>query len=200
MKCLGHHFDHDGGIASCFSKTKGSMWRSFYGNLSKSLLASSVPVKMRFLNSSIASIAAFRWARWPFQETYAGNLDGTQRRMISILMDWKPSPQESFDDFARRRRIKAGRMASRRGRWSHLWADSVKKWNAHVLRRHDAHVWSPSLLEWHGEEWLQHRRALAWTGGTESRTNTRAYRGKVQRRWTEGLKEAQPKSAPRTNP
>ena len=69
MKTLGHHLDDDAGIKTCFNKTTASMWRSFYGNLSEGLLTSNETTKLRFLNTSIATIPSFRWARWPYQES-----------------------------------------------------------------------------------------------------------------------------------
>merc|ERR1740129_568920 len=62
-------------------------------------------------------------------------------------------------------------------------------WHAHVERGHDAHAWSPHLLKWQDQTWLWLRR-LCHSAVGESRTNTRALRGGVHRRWEEGLETA----------
>ena len=143
--------------------------------------------KMRFLNSSVSSIAAFRWARWPYQETYKSALDSSHRHMISILMGWRPALHENFDQFVLRRRAQANCLALRHGTWSKRWALSLQSWKAHIDRNHDPSTWSSTLLNFHDHNWLQERRLLA-SSGNESRTNTRACRMKIHRRWHEGLR------------
>ena len=186
MKCLGHQLDDDGGISSCYRHCVQAMWRGFYGNLSAGLMASPVPVKMRFLNSCIASIPAFRWPRWPYQTTYAAALDSQQRHMISVLMQTKPQSHETFEAYVKRRHTFSGRLASKHGRWSQLWAQSVRKWNDHVARRHDPDCWSGPILDWHDESWLAMQRSLASSDG-ESRTGTTVYKEKVHKRWSESI-------------
>ena len=189
LKCLGHMLDHDGGIRSCFQNCSRNMWRGFYGNLSAGLLAAPEHAKLRFLNSCISSIPAFRWSRWPYQESYAARLDSQQRHMIAVLMQIKPRPNEPFETFAHRRHISCGKLASKHGRWSQRWAQSVCTWSDHVSRKHDSLFWSGPILDWHGESWISLQRLLA-SVGFESRTGTRAYRGKVHRRWEDSVSKA----------
>ena len=165
------------------------MWRCFFGNYSAGLKGSSAKAKMRFLHSSVSTIPSFRWARWPFQTTYETALDSIQRHMIGILMGWKPSPQEPFEHFRRRRRSLSSQLAARHGKWSETWATNVKTWGDHVCRNHDEATWSHALLKFHDDDWLQQQR-LASSRLGESRTNTRAFQGKVQRRWHEGFAKA----------
>ena len=166
------------------------MWRSFFGNMSDGLLQSPLEVKLRFLNRCISPNAAFRWARWPYHHGYAAKLDRTQRKMISNLLQIRPKPSEAYEDFSKRRRLFCGRQASKHGRWSHFWAESICSWNDHVMRNHDNKAWSTSLLHWHGESWLALQRQVASRGATDSRTGTRAVRSKVQKRWFEGAQAA----------
>ena len=186
MRCLGHYLDDDAGISSCFQKSTSAMWRGFFGNLSAGLLASSEQTKLRFLNSCIASIPAFRWARWPYQASYADRLDRLQRHMIGTLMQCKPKANESFEDFSRRRHIFCGKLASKHGRWSQQWAQSLRNWSAHVDSQHDPGSWSCPIVNWHDEIWLASRRFWRSSLG-ESRTQTRRYRGKVHKRWEASL-------------
>jgi hypothetical protein len=190
MKSLGHHLDENGGIKSCFSQTIGAMWRSFFGNYGKGLRKCTKVAKMRFLRSSISPIASFRWARWPYQVTYASKLDTVQRQMIGMMMGIRPRPHEDAQDFTRRRRLTTGHVASRHGRWSAAWRDSLMSWHAHVTRNHDTKAWSLPLLEWHSDDWLDEQRLLSSSGPTESRTDTRARSGKPHKRWSEGLQQA----------
>ena len=189
LKSLGHQLDNDGGISSSFSEVTSAMYRSFYGNLNSGLKHASKQAKFRFLRSSVQSVASFRWARWPFQVSYADRLDRVQRDMLAAAFDVRPLPEEPLDAFVQRRRIRTGHLASQCGRWSQAWARSVISWDDHLARRHDEESWSPSLLNWHDTSWLSLRRLLH-SSGLESRTRTRAYRGKVHRRWQESLVDA----------
>ena len=152
------------------------------------LSASSPKAKIRFLNSCIGSIPAFRWSRWAYQQTYASKLDSTQRRMTSILFNIRPQAGENYDDFAMRRRSTSRRLIGG-SRWSRMWAQSIRNWYDHVVRNHDQATWSAPLLEWHDQQWLYQQRLVSSRFG-ESRTNTRATRGKVQMRWADGLDKA----------
>ena len=181
--------DDAGGIGSCFQNCSRAMRRSFFGNLSAGLLAAPEKTKLRFLNSCIASIPAFRWPRWPYQDTYAERLDSTQRHMIAVLMQCKPRAEETFENFATRRRMYCGRIASKHGRWSKLWAKGLCDWSAHVNRRHDPGAWSHHLCAWHDSSWIKAQR-LRESSGNESRTRTRSYRGKVHKRWAESVSRA----------
>ena len=185
MKCLGHYLDADGGIKTCFDNSIRAMWRAFFGNQSAGLLASSTAAKKRFLNSCISTIPGFRWARWPYQESYAAKLDSTQRRMVSVLFNIKPCNGESWDTYVARRHNTSQSIVGR-SKWSRYWARSVRTWNDHVLRNHDPRTWSYSVLMWHDQKWLSKVR-MACSGVGESRTNTRAVRAKVHRRWEDGL-------------
>ena len=190
MKCLGHHFDDDAGMQTCFRSCTASMWRCFFGNLVGGLLGASQGARMRFLTSSVAAIPAFRWSRWPFQKTYAAKLDSVQTVMTGILIDCHSRPGEDLSHFFCRRRLLSGRLAAKRGRWSKQWANSIKQWHAHVERGHDASAWSGRLLHWHASEWLHQQRVQASRGTRLNRTHAREYHGKVHRRWHEGHQEA----------
>ena len=108
MKMLGHSLDDDAGIASCFAHVSSAMLRCFYGNLDHGLRRASPKAKYRFLRTSVQSVAQFRWARWPYQVTYAKKLDGLQRKMLSILFQIVPRPEEPYDAFVQRRHAHSG--------------------------------------------------------------------------------------------
>lgn len=186
---LGHRIDDDAGISTCFEYVAAAMFRSYYGNASKGLRRSSKAAKLRFLKSSVQGIAQFRWSRWPFQRTYAKRLDGIQRKMLAHMFNITPHQGEPYDAFVQRRHVHSGHLASQCGRFSQAWAGSLLSWSAHVNRRHDTGTWSAAILDWHNTTWLTQRRLLH-SSANESRTQTRAYRGCVQKRWEESLDEA----------
>jgi len=195
-KCLGHHFDSDGSIRSCYDASTAAMWRCFYGNMSSGLAQAPMHAKMRFLNTCISTIPSFRWGRWPYQVGFAGSLDRTQRRMIAASMDIKPWPCDDAEAFRRRRHTTTGRIAAQSGRWSEMWARSVRNWGDHVLRNHDPGAWSHGLHTWHGQEWIQSQRSAMSSSG-ESRTGTRALRSNVFKRWEDGYFSAKTIADPR---
>ena len=189
IKSLGHYIDDDAGIQSCFSHCRAAMWRCFFGSRSAGLQAAGVKAKMRFLSSIVATIPSFRWARWPLQDTYRAKLDSIQRHMIGILMAWRPTPQEDFEAFRHRRHRLSSSLAAKHGKWGSNWLKKVKDWGDHVHRNHDSTSWSLPLLNFHDDTWLHQQRLLHSRMG-ESRTNTRACRAKVHRRWQEGYHAA----------
>ena len=116
-------------------------------------------------------------------------LTESSAKMIATLIRIRPANDEPYDAFCQRRHIVTGKKASKSGRWSESWARSVHNWAAHVDRKHDNRAWSHILLGWRGGFWLEMQRFIK-SRGRESRTRTRTVRGKVQRRWEEGLQEA----------
>ena len=186
MRVLGHQLDDDGGTSSCSRGAIASMKRAFYGNLTPGLRRSGKAAKLRFLDSSVRSIARFRWPRWPFTRELADKLDACQRKFLYALFPVQPRLDEQIDEFFARRHRAASRLASASGRWSTIWLGDLRKWHAHVQRKHDPHTWSHHLLDWKGHQWLTLQRLWNSARG-ESRTGTRVSRGKPRRRWEEGL-------------
>ena len=166
--------------------TFSPQWIEFFANSSRGLLASSRAAKLRFLHTSLCTIARFRWSRWPYTHFLARQLDAHQRKFLYRLFPVRPGPDEPMHAFYQRRHRAACRLAGSIGKWSDLWATDLRKWRAHVKRAHDAHAWSPKVLDWHGRDWLDLQRSLNSAIG-ESRTNTRAFKGCVHRRWEDGI-------------
>ena len=99
-------------------------------------------------------------------------------------------PKHRSSDIVQRRHQIGGHLATACGRWSHAWARAVISWDDHVRRAHDDCAWSHVLLDWQPEEWLMWERLLHSAFG-ESRTRSRAYRGRVQQRWSAGVQLAE---------
>ena len=96
--------------------------------------------------------------------------------------------------FVMRRNRAAAGVARRRGLWSDVWKKRVIAWNAHLGRELNKNSWAAKTLHFHGKEWLQQRRRMFAVGSQGSllagRTETRAGRGIVHRRWHDGVDHA----------
>ena len=190
LRCLGHMLTSNGSIDVDFECVRKGMWACFWANFRPSLRSSSFTVKTRLLTTSVAAIGRFRWSRWPWQVTYAKKLDQIQTHMISLLFPVHHLEHGTVDEFFRRRSLAAGRLATKVGRWSSMWAASVRSWHDHVARAHDANTWSPYIYNHHARDWLAERRVQNSRSGELNRTNTRLKRAKVCRRFFEGHSEA----------
>ena len=190
MPCLGHSLSSDAGIGTEFDNITGKMWAAFFANCKPSIGAVTLRKRLQLLNSFVVPIASFRWSRWPFSVGYAKQIDQTQVHMVSILMDLPPVEGEGAEDFFRRRNLQAGRLAAQTGRWSELWAMSVRNWANHVDRGHDEAAWSTQIYNTRSREWLAAQRLLHVRGSHASRTRTRVLHGKVHRRYFEGVERA----------
>ena len=173
----------------CFRETLGAMTRAFYANVRLGLKRGSKIKKIHVLSTCILAIARARWARWPWQKSYGDSLNKLQRQFLAVLFDVKPRPQEDIGVFQERRHAFTQHLAQEMGLWSVEWARSIVSWSDHVARYHDAGSWIPALLGWQDSVWLSIRRALFSSSGI-SRTRTRVFRGKPERRWEEGLAKA----------
>ena len=190
MKCLGHIISANGSIENDFKHAKASMWGAFWANFRPGLRKAPSRAKLRFIQTCIKPVAAFKWSRWPWQKTYATRLDQTQSHMLALLFPCAPLPGESDNDYFRRRSLRTGRLATKMGRWSTQWAQSVRNWHAHCARAHDAKNWCSHIYSFHGPAWLQQQRQNNSRQGETNRTCTRSTQGKVTRRWFEGHNDA----------
>ena len=180
----------NGSIEDDFQHAKTSMWAAFWANFRPGLRQASTRTKIRFLQSSVRPIAAFKWSRWPWQKTYSKRLDQTQSHMLSLLFPCLPGPAETTEDFFRRRSLLAGRLATSSGRWGASWASSVRSWHDHCIRAHDAKNWCNHIYTFHGEAWLQQQRRHHSKAGETNRTCTRNVQAKVTKRWFEEYNDA----------
>lgn len=191
MRVLGHRIDGDGSVKTCSNYVMAAMNRAFFGNMRPSLQRASRETKLRFLDSCVCSISKCRWARWPYTRTLADKLDACQRRFLYQLFPTSRHNGESLHEFFPRRHRSASRIAASSGKWSKLWTRDLHRWDAHVKRQHDINAWSHHILSWRGQDWIGLQRLWNSSFG-ESRTNTRAFRGHVHRRWENGLQHVTP--------
>ena len=175
------------------------MLRAFVGNQDKGLRRAAERSKLRFLNTSVLSIARYRFSRWPFQRTYASNLDRLQRKLLAITFDIRPRSEEPWDSFTLRRRAETHALATRTGRWSQAWARSQISWDAHIRRGHDKQAWTPQILGFRDSAWLSLQRIFA-SHGTESRLGTRVVQGRPKPRWQIHWRKRRPRSRQRNAP
>ena len=94
MKTLGHTLAADCSIEPCFRETTSSMSKAFYANVRFGLKLCSPARKIKFLKTCILPIASSRWARWPWQKSYAQRLDKLQHQFVAVLFDVRAMPDE----------------------------------------------------------------------------------------------------------
>jgi len=182
---LGHTINNAGSIARSFENTTRKMWKAFWGNAgSKAAKTLGRQRLATLIVRSVQPLFEFQCARWPAQITYLNKLDTLQRKMIASAFGLRKSPAETMEQHNRRScRIAAPYIATP---WSHVWCKRMKTWSDHMARHPT--LWPARISSLQDAEWLQVRRILC---GSQSMfagpTRTRAERGKVERRWQEGL-------------
>ena len=190
MKTLGQVVTYDGSAWDCVHAAINQMWAAFYANLCDGLLASPTQVRFAFVRNSLMSIMSWRWARWPYQKCIAMKLDSVQAHFLQILFPVIPIPEESADAFFGRKRLQAGRLATKMGRFSAFWAGSTKSWNNHLCNADFERSWSSQINSVMSFNRLENLRIANSRAGKRDRTGTRATNGHVHTRWCEGLEAA----------
>ena len=136
------------------------------------------------ISRSVQPLFEFQCARWPAQLTYLNSIDVLQRKMVSSAFGLRKSPGESMEQYKRRScRVVAPYIDSP---WSHVWCRRQKTWSDHMARHSD--LWPARICSCQNFQWLQMRRMLCGSQlSFAGPTQTRAQRGKVERRWHDGL-------------
>ena len=188
FSCLGHLFQHDGGIRACACAAKLSCWGVFWANFgNRRARALRLPEKIRLLERAVTPGYRFKCTRWPPQRNIALEFDKVQNKMVAVLMRVPRLPGEPAHEYVRRRNHAASCQTRAVGKWSDTWYKRVVNWKDHLERPRNAHSWPAQLLHYRGEGFLQQTRvdnnsASALAGSTR----TRAMRGIVHTRWHDG--------------
>ena len=194
---LGHHISNTGAIRPSWDVCRGTMWRAFFRSFADRT-GKKIPTeqKVKALQRSVRPVFSYKCSLWPPQVTIAKEIDGVQRKMLSLSspVPWKPD--ETAEEHARRQTRQSSRLASQSGLWSKHWIDRALAWDEHVRRNHVGWEWNNKLLNFHNATWLcelrsqyvpsQSQRVSPWTI-LAGRTGTRAMAGKVQPRWEESI-------------
>ena len=193
FSCLGHILQPSGSVRACFYATKRACWNAFFHHLS-SKKSRRVPIqhKLKLLQRVILPIVAYRCTRWPYQKTYAKELDALQTKMIAVLTPEVRWPDEELGMYIKRRNQMASRLAGGLGRWSRVWAKRVINWHDHLCRARNAKSLTSRIFLWHGAAWLREQRLLHGTSSIGGRTRTRLpVSAFVERRWEESVTDAE---------
>ena len=193
FNCLGHVLTPTGSVAQCFYATKRLCWNAYFLNFSNKM-ARRIPIshKLALLKRAILPIIAYRCTRWPFQQKFAKELDMLQNKMVAVMTREPRYPEEELASYLRRRNQMASRLASKLGRWSHVWARRVVAWHDHLNRLRNAHTLVARVFHWHGAAWLRERRLEHGSIATAGRTRTRLpFSMPVHQRWEEGVAVAE---------
>ena len=197
---LGHHISDTGTVRPSWTLCKQKMWRAFFGNFGNRIVKK-VPVEQKVLTvkRAVQPLLTYKCSIWPPQVTLAKEIDGVQRKMISILAPTRRRPTEDARQHAKRQSRQANALARQTGLWSKYWFDRAVAWDGHVRRDHVGLEWNSKFLELRNSAWLRDQRALfapsvssrsnPWTIFA-GRTGTRSSPGKVQARWEEAIEFA----------
>ena len=191
---LGHTLQHNGSIRACWRDTRRAMWRSFWANpASRDGQNLSRNAKLQLLSKAVLPQLEFRCSRWPPQKTVARELDDMQRKMYATIARIPRHPAEATDQYVRRRGREAATACRLAGTWSSRWFKRACKWNEHLERPRNSVNWSAKLLHYHDRAWFIQKRASLLPSNPRigsclaGRTDTRADRGGVCRRWHDGI-------------
>ena len=169
MPVLGHELSATGSVTPCWSLARAAMLRSYIKN-SGSLPALDIPTdkKLILLSRATFPILAYRAVRWPPSISSTARIDTFQRKLAAHCIRTSPLPGEPQVDFCKRRNGIVSAHLPKRLRWSHMCCNKVRKWQAHLDRRHGL-PWSADLL------------------ATPRAPVERAFVGRPTTRWREGL-------------
>ena len=98
--------------------------------------------------------------------------------------------------YVRRRGRISARLCNQHGLWSARWFARAARWDAHLDRDRSLQGWAPKLRrfrdrEWFVMRWMQLAPSDGWSASIHAgRTDTRAFLGRVNMRWHDGVQYA----------
>ena len=92
--------------------------------------------------------------------------------------------------FFARKRLQAGRLSTKAGRWSLHYAGAVRNWARHLLNADFENYWCAHINTYLSHADLELLRMANSRGSKRDRTNTRSQQGHVHLRWHDGLNVA----------
>jgi len=192
MKTLGHMISNDGSIEPGWDRAKSSIWKGWWGNLSKKQFRGAVDQKVMLLTRTASGIVSYHCLLWPWSASTAKRIDNFQAYLVTKCLDTEPTPNESNRVYWQRRTLIASNACRRKGLWSKLWSKRLASWSQHLQRHQEC--WITRLLKTRNLNWLaQRRRQFAHLNSKwnefRGRTDTRMAAEKVQKRWQQGWKD-----------
>ena len=124
------------------------MWRVFLANIEPSLFATELKLRLRWLETSVLSIAAARWVTWPCSVGLTKRLDRTQVHMTAIIIYYPHNSGASNELYYKHRNMLAGKHSAK-SRWSVKWATAVLAWHHHCINPLDSSMWHKAILSHH---------------------------------------------------
>ena len=157
---LGHILQDNGDVRACWTQTKRSMWRAFFGNCGARAAGHlDLSTRCKLLQRSVAPCLNYRNTRWPPHQQLCREVDQLQRKMLASLMRIPMLPGERPEIFARRRNRTVSARCKENGLWSIDHCRRVTEWRDHILRPANANSWAAMLYEYRGSQWPMKRRA-----------------------------------------
>ena len=106
--------------------------------------------------------------------------------MFQIALGLKPTPDESWSCFVRRRHKRVGEYLPSKKLWSAVWAQRVVNWQHHIDRNTNNACWSARLSNFRSPEELADRRVAS----AQNRPQVRIAPGFTSKRWSESVSDA----------
>ena len=182
---MGVILDGGGSYEPCFEVARRAAWQACYANIKPLVKDRLRPMEvLSQMDRAIRPALTYRAPRWPFTPTRALKLDRLQNAMVARAVQCTPLPGDTAATYVRRRSRVAAAHCRQHGKWSHSYSACLLKWQAHLHRHPEA--WTSRILRFQDAAWLQERRVqLATEHGSAltGRTDTRAAKGHVARRW-----------------
>ena len=112
-----------------------------------------------------------RDTRWPPTALRQMQIDTTQRKMVSSIMQLAPSLAEQPIEYLRRRNRQATAVMQLRGKWSAKHCEQVCAWNQLLHRPCNHRSWPAISFRFRYAKWIDQPRRDN-SAGNESRTCT----------------------------
>ena len=200
FEVLGHFISASCSIAQPWGEVRRSIMKAYYAKFRPGVLRHcNTDDVLALMDRHLLPVLTFRCCTWPFTMTIAKEIDSLQARLMAPLLAVTPDQDEDIGEFVRRRNRRANTLCDDHGRWSHIWAQRVMSFDAHIGRNTSGQLWPAHLRFVRDSHWLMERRALflprtcsqlqGWTVFA-GRTNTRRARGGVPTRWHDGILES----------
>ena len=144
-----------------------------------------IPSRLRILliKRSVVPLLNQHMDRWAFSKERAKTLDRTQRKMLSVCLRLVAGPDESAEDFYKRRRVLIKAAQEQMGCWSIRWAKRLQEWSHTLIEDEEfgRSSWPSQLTTVRPPNELAERRSV-W-----GRPRTRALPGFFETRWCESI-------------
>ena len=131
-----------------------------------------------------------KFASWPFQKYACELLAKTQIKMLANTLRVPRLPEETNNDYFKKRGTIASELLRATGSWPVWWAKAAVGWSEHLLRERNSYVWAHGLLAYRDAEFLKERRVRAGSQSALAGTLASRKAKRVLQRFHDGFEAA----------